>query len=91
MNEGKSSGTKVEIKVGLQGRVVIPAPLRKELGIRPGDELVARVEEGSVVLEKHENVRRRVRERFTNVPGDTRLADELISERREAAREEDGS
>jgi bifunctional DNA-binding transcriptional regulator/antitoxin component of YhaV-PrlF toxin-antitoxin module len=64
--------------------------MREELEIGAGDELVARVEEGRVVMEKRENVLRRVRERFAGVPGDARLADELISERREEARKEDG-
>jgi AbrB family looped-hinge helix DNA binding protein len=33
------------VSVGRQGRVVIPARIREELRIVPGDELVARVEE----------------------------------------------
>ena len=70
---------------------MIPATLRKELQIQAGDSLVAYLEEGRVVLEKRENVRRRVRKRFAEVPRDTSLADELISERREEARRESGS
>ncbi len=31
-----------EIQIGAQGRVVIPAHLRKALGFKPGDRLVAR-------------------------------------------------
>jgi hypothetical protein len=46
---------------------------------------VARVEEGRVVLEKRDNVLRRVRGRFAGVPEGTSLVDELISERREEA------
>lgn len=88
MDTEENPNSQTEIKVGLQGRVVIPAWLRKELGIRSGDELVARAEEGRVVLEKRENVLRRVRKRFAGVPEGTSLADELISERREEARKE---
>ena len=79
-----------EIKVSMQGRLVIPAPLRKELEIRAGDTLVAHLEEGRVVLEKRENIRERVRKRFADVPKDPNLADELILERREEARKEGG-
>jgi AbrB family looped-hinge helix DNA binding protein len=34
--------TSVEVCVGLQGRMVIPAPLRRSLGLKEGDQLVAR-------------------------------------------------
>jgi hypothetical protein len=61
------------------------------LEIRAGDELVAHIQEGHVVLEKRENVLRRVRKRFANVPAETSLADELISERRVEARKESES
>lgn len=91
MNPEESPFVQTAIKVGLQGRVVIPASLRKELEIRAGDELVAHLEEGRVVLEKRENIRKRVRKRFAEVPKYTSLADELISERREEARKEDRS
>jgi AbrB family looped-hinge helix DNA binding protein len=77
-----------EVKVGPQGRVVIPARMREELGIGAGERLVARIDEGRVVLEKRENVLRRVRGRFASVPKEARLVDELISERREEARRE---
>lgn len=91
MRTKESSGAQAEVKVGLQGRVVIPSRMREELKIRAGDALVAHIEEGRVVLEKRENVLRRVRKRFASVPEDARLADELISERREEARREGGS
>ena len=39
------------LQVGPQGRIVIPAAVRQSLGIEPGDTLVARVEDGRLVLE----------------------------------------
>ena len=75
----------VEVRVGPQGRIVIPARMRERLGIGAGERLVAQVEEGRVVLEKRDNVLRRVRGRFAGVPEATSLVDELISERREEA------
>lgn len=79
----------LNVRVGPQGRVVIPARMRDELGIGTGDELVARIEGGRVVLEKRQNVLKRVRERFAGVPEGTRLSDELIAERREETRREE--
>lgn len=78
----------IQVRVGPQGRVVIPASIRTELGIIPGEKLVARVDGGRVVLEKREKVLRRVRNRFRSVPSDVSLADELIRERREEAARE---
>jgi AbrB family looped-hinge helix DNA binding protein len=76
------------VNVGPQGRVVIPARMRRSLSIEPGDALVARVVEGRIVLEKRADVLARVRGRFEGVPEGVSLADELISERREEARRE---
>ncbi|MBA2693429.1 MAG: AbrB/MazE/SpoVT family DNA-binding domain-containing protein [Rubrobacter sp.] len=79
---------RTQISVGPQGRVVIPAKMRRELGIEAGDTLVARVEGARIVFEKHSETLARVKRRFDAVPGDVILADELVSERREEARRE---
>lgn len=76
------------VNVGPQGRVVIPARIRRSLSINPGDALVARVVEGRIVLEKRADVLARARGRFGGVREGVSLADELISERREEARRE---
>jgi AbrB family looped-hinge helix DNA binding protein len=46
----------VEVHLGRQGRLVIPAALRQLLGFEEGDTLVAREEAGRLVLEKQEMV-----------------------------------
>lgn len=68
---------------------MVPAPLRHELELAEGDELVARAEGGRLVLEPKAAVVTRLRDRFKDVKGS--LADELLAERREeAAREAEG-
>lgn len=79
-----------EVQVGAQGRVVIPAALRKAMKLEPGDRLVVRKVGESLVLERREVVERRLRERFRHIPRDVSLADELIAERRAEAAGEAG-
>ena len=79
----------VEVRVGPQGRIVIPAALRRQLGIEPDARLVARVEDGRLVLETRENIQRRLWGLFSHIPPEVSLVDELIAERREAARREE--
>lgn len=78
-----------KVRVGEQGRVVIPAELRKALGIKPGETLVARVEDGRLVLEPQAAILARVRSWFAGTPPGVSLVDELIAERREEARREE--
>ena len=76
------------VHVGPQGRIVIPAHIREALDIRPGQDLIARVEDGRLVLETREQILARVRDTFANVPSGVSLVDELIAERRKEARGE---
>ena len=77
------------MRVGPQGRIVIPAKFREALGIHAGQILVARVDERRLVLEKREQILARVRSWFAQVPQEVSLVDELIDERKEEARKED--
>jgi len=78
-----------QVRVGPQGRVVIPAALRRELKLEPGDVLIARAEDDRLVLETRDAILERWRRRFAHIPSDVSLADELIAERREEARREE--
>jgi AbrB family looped-hinge helix DNA binding protein len=78
----------VEVSLGRQGRLVIPAPLRRSLGLAEGDRLVARQEADRLVLEKPEQIKQRLKARFAQVPSERRLVEELIAERREENRQE---
>lgn len=79
----------VHVRVGPQGRIVVPAELRKALDMAPGERLIARVENGCLIFERPDHVIARLQQMFMDaVPRDVSLVDELIAERRaEAARE----
>jgi AbrB family looped-hinge helix DNA binding protein len=78
----------LEVTVGPQGRLVIPASLRRRLSIEPGEVLIARAEEDRLVLERRKAILARLRERLRVVPTDVSLVDELIAERRKEAERE---
>jgi len=77
-----------EVQLGAQGRLVIPAALRKALNLSQGDCLVARKVGDSLVLERREAVESRLWKMFNSIPQEVSLVDELISERRAAAQAE---
>jgi bifunctional DNA-binding transcriptional regulator/antitoxin component of YhaV-PrlF toxin-antitoxin module len=79
----------VKVHLGRQGRLVIPVALRQLLGFEAGDKLVAREEAGRLVLEKQAMVKQRLKARFTQLPKERSLADELIEERRKEAKTEE--
>ena len=80
----------IPVKVGPKGRVVVPAPIRRELGIEEGTTLRARVEGDGIVLEPRTAALRRLRVLVRDaVPEGVSLVDELIAERREEARREE--
>jgi len=49
----------MQTRVSTKGQVVLPAPLRRRLGIREGDPLNAEIEAGSIVLTPRKKTRRR--------------------------------
>jgi AbrB family looped-hinge helix DNA binding protein len=67
-----------------EGRVLIPAELRRATGLAPGVRVSLRIEGERIVLTTVEAARHRLREMFSGVPGS--LSDELIAERRDEAR-----
>jgi len=81
--------TEARLRVNENGRVVIPAEFRKTLGIKAGDEVIARVEDDELrittVRSRIARAQRLVRQYIK--PGRS-LADELIAERRREARNE---
>ena len=71
------------------GRIVIPAPYRKELDIKPGDELIVQLDEGELRVYSRAEALKRLQDQVTRaVPQGVSLVEELLRERKkEAARE----
>lgn len=77
-----------EVRLGPQGRVVIPAQHRRALGLELGDTLVVRVENEQLVMEKPGAIKQRLKARFAQFPKGKSLATELLAERRKEAKRE---
>ena len=77
-------------KLDSAGRIVVPAAFRKALGVKPGEYLILRIEDGELHAWTFEYAIRKSQEIMRkHVPPGVSLVDELIAERRsEAALEE---
>ena len=81
--------TETRQRVNENGRIVIPASFRQALGINIGDEVVLRMEDDELrITTLKRRVERAQRLLRKHVKRGTSLVDELIAERREAARNE---
>jgi len=77
------------VRVGPKGRIVVPAALRRELGMDEGAEVVVRADRGRLVVEPRALVLGRLRATVRDaVPETVSLVDELLAERRREARRE---
>ncbi|MBY0531817.1 MAG: AbrB/MazE/SpoVT family DNA-binding domain-containing protein [Xanthobacteraceae bacterium] len=92
LSEGKQASLgspQAKLRLGPDGRVVIPAAFRDALGLREGDTLFARVESGEIQLLTATAVMSRVNAMVREfVPEGVSLADELIADRRREAEED---
>jgi AbrB family looped-hinge helix DNA binding protein len=74
------------VLMGRQGRVVIPAPLRRALGVKAGEEFLVEIEEGHLVMRRYDELDEKLWAKFKHLKGS--MAEELLRERRaEAGRE----
>lgn len=76
--------------MGDRGRLVLPASLRRDLGIEKGTRLqVSREKDGSLRLRPYAAIAKASRGMFAHLaPEGVSLADELIAERRQEAKRE---
>ena len=75
------------LRVGPKGRIVVPAVLRRELGMEEGADV--RADRGRLVVEPRAVALSRLRATVRRaVPEDVSLVDELLAERRDEVRRE---
>jgi AbrB family looped-hinge helix DNA binding protein len=76
-------------RVNENGRLVIPSSFRKALGIKVGDEVVLRIEDDELrITTQQRRIQRAQRRARQYVKPTTSLVDELLAERRDAAKHE---
>lgn len=71
--------------LGQQGRLVIPAGIRAELGLNPGDRLNLYLDGGRLVLQRPQDALSELRRLGATVPVARSLVDDLLAERGAAA------
>ena len=73
--------------MGPQGRLVVPAAIRRELQLMDGAELLLHTDGGRLVLEPRAAAGRRLRGRYRRADGISAVDELLASRTAEAARE----
>ena len=76
------------VKVARNGRLVLPAPYRRALGLTEGGDLVLTLRDGHLELEPPKLAVERAREAVRRYAARRDLAGELLRERREEAVDE---
>lgn len=78
-----------EVRLGSQGRLVIPAELRAEMAAEEGTVYLAHVDEsGALVLRSREQALAELQRTWRAAAGGDDLVEELLAERRAAAQAE---
>lgn len=78
------------VKLGGGGRFVIPAAMREEMGVKPGEDLILHVENGELRVRSWlRNLRRVQAELSALKKPDESVVDEFLNERREEQRQSD--
>ena len=76
-------------RLNADGRIVIPAAVRKALDLKAGDEVIMRVEDGQLVLSTRRQALARARRMIRrHIPDDEDLTQSLIDDRRREAERE---
>ncbi len=70
------------IVMGKQGRVVIPAEIRGQLGLAPGDQLHLHLHGTRLIIERPEDAVRELRQIGAAIPPTRSLVEELLADRR---------
>ena len=86
---GKMAAQEIRLRLSENGRVVIPIQVRKELGVEAGGEiLLERQKNGYRLTTRRQRIREAQEAMRRYIKPGVSLVDELIAERREAAKHE---
>jgi AbrB family looped-hinge helix DNA binding protein len=79
-----------KLKLGDGGRFVIPAAMREELGVKPGEDLILCIENGELRVRSWLRNLRRIQSELSALkePGES-VVDDFLRERREEQRRSD--
>lgn len=79
----------VKARLGDKGGIFVPVEYQKKLDIKPGDEVLIKLDDGEIRILPSKNVVRRAQELVRQyIPSDRKLVDELIKDRRKEAAHE---
>ena len=79
----------LSVKIEKSGRILIPAAVRRHLGLKEGTEMILRVDETGIQMGTREQALARIHERLRRyIPEGRILSEELIQERRAEAERE---
>ena len=79
----------LSVKVEKSGRILIPAAVRRQFGLKEGTEMILRVDETGIQMGTREQALARIHERLRRyIPEGRILSEELIQERRAEAERE---
>lgn len=70
------------VTVDANGRILVPAAVRRSLGLAPGSQLLLSVTDGRLLLEKREDAWRRAQGLFDGNRPSGSVVEELLAERR---------
>jgi AbrB family looped-hinge helix DNA binding protein len=89
MQSSVTEAPTTDTKVNENGRILIPAAIREQMGIKPGDSVVLTLEDGVLRVESYRATIRKMQQEMQQYkkPG-VSVTDEFIAERREEARRE---
>ncbi len=89
MKASDDSSPRGKTKLAPNGRIVIPAEIRRALGFEPGETLVMEVVDGTLRIETYLHRIKQAQEEIAKLilPG-VSLVDELLADRREEVRRE---
>jgi len=72
-------------RINESGRIVIPAAIREQMGLKPGEAVVMELEDGILRIESHRAHIRRIQQEFKRPvePGQKLASQQLIEDRQE--------